>query len=95
MRQREQFFFTAHPAATLENVSFPRAPAFGSDMAAKGGRPALRLRYREHCAPPNAGCGWGDAGSRRLGVPPPSLPAATLDLILLHDGVRRHSNLVR
>eukprot|EP00966_Prymnesium_polylepis_P082473 1909476-Prymnesium_polylepis.2 len=41
-------------AATLESWYFPRAPPFGSDMAAKGGRQALRLRQRGHCAPPNA-----------------------------------------
>ena len=53
---------------------FPRALLFGSDMAAKGGRPALRLRLRGHCASPNAGCGWGDAGSVRRRPPRPPNP---------------------
>ena len=56
------------------NVVFPRALLFGSDMAAKGGRPALRLRLRGHCASPNAGCGWGDAGSVRRRPPRPPNP---------------------
>eukprot|EP00966_Prymnesium_polylepis_P247833 5730742-Prymnesium_polylepis.1 len=45
-------------------------------MAAKGGRPALRLRQRGPCAAPNVGCGWGDAGSVRRRPPRPPNPGS-------------------